>query len=144
MSGLEFFHKLAAGDLTPPPVLGLLGMTLESVDVGQAVFVLEPAEYHYNPIGVIHGGVIATLLDSAVGCAVHTSLPAGVAYTTLELKVNFIRAVRVETGRVRAEGRVVHVGRQSAVADGRVTDAAGKLIATCSTTCILFNAAPSA
>lgn len=138
ISGMEFFSKLLAGDLPPPPVIELLGMRLESVEPGKVAFSLEPAEFHYNPIGVVHGGILATMLDSAVGCAVHSALPAGVAYTTLELKVNYLRATTVGTGRIVAEGSTVHVGRQSAVAEGRIYDRAGKIIATCSTTCLLF------
>ncbi len=94
LSGLELFQKALSGELPPPPAIELLGMQLDSIEKGRAVFSLEPAEYHYNPIGVVHGGIIATMLDSAVGCAVHASLPAGVAYTTLEIKVNYLRATR--------------------------------------------------
>lgn len=138
ISGMDFFAKLLSGELPPPPVIELLGARLDSVEAGKAVFSLEPSESHYNPIGVVHGGIIATMLDSAVGCAVHSALPVGVAYTTLELKVNYLRATTVQTGRIFAEGNTIHVGRQSAVAEGRVRDQAGKLIATCSTTCILM------
>lgn len=138
ISGMELFQKIMAGELPPPPIVELLGLTLDSFEKGRVVFSLEPGEYHYNPIGAVHGGVIATLLDSAVGCAVHTTLPVGVAYTTLELKVNFIRGTTIASGRVSAEGKTVHVGRSSAVAEGRVTDTKGRLVATCSTTCILF------
>ena len=135
---MEFFAKLLSGELPPPPVVELLGMRLDAVEPGKVAFSLEPAECHYNPIGVVHGGIIATMLDSAVGCAVHSTLPAGVAYTTLELKVNYLRGTTVKTGRIVAEGKTIHVGRQSAVAEGRVLDQAGKIIATCSTTCILL------
>ena len=138
ISGKEFFEKLQSGELPPPPVVELLGMSLDEVGEGRAVFALEPSECHYNPIGVVHGGVIATMLDSAVGCAIHTTLPEGVAYTTLEIKINYLRATTVKTGRIRAEGQVIHVGRKSAVAEGKVFDAHNKLIATCSTTCILM------
>ena len=138
ISGMDFFSKIRNGELPPPPVIELLGLQLDSVEPGKATFSLEPAEFHYNPIGVVHGGVLATMLDSAVGCAIHTALPAGVAYTTLELKVNYLRATTVHTGRIVAEGNTIHVGRQSAVAEGRIRDQAGRLIATCSTTCILF------
>lgn len=138
ISGLEFFAKLLSGELPPAPVIDLLGARLDSVEAGKVVFSLEPAEFHYNPIGVVHGGVIATMLDSAVGCAVHSALPAGVAYTTLEIKVNYLRGTTIQTGRIFAEGNAIHVGRQSAVAEGRVRDQAGKVIATCSTTCLLF------
>ena len=140
VSGMEFFAKLKSGEVAPPPICATLGMHLDYVEEGRVVFSLEPAEYHYNPIGVVHGGVIATLLDSAVGCAVHTKLPAGVVYTTLEIKVNYIRPARAGIGRIRAEGRAVHVGRRSAVAEGRVLDRNDTLLATASTTCIVVPA----
>ena len=138
ISGKAFFDKLMVGELPPPPVVELLGMTLESAGDGVAIFSLMPAEHHYNPIGAVHGGIIATMLDSAVGCAIHSALPAGVVYTTLEIKINYLRATTIKTGRIRAEGRAIHIGRKSAVAEGRVLDAADRLMATCSTTCILI------
>ena len=102
---------------------------------GYAVFAVEPAEYHYNPIGVVDGGLAATVLDSAMGCAVHSMLPAGAAYTTLEIKVNFIRAMSANTGRVGCEAKIIHVGARTATAEGRVVDESGKLYAHGSTTC---------
>lgn len=105
---------------------------------GYAVFDVEPAEYHYNPIGVIHGGLAATLLDSAMGCAVHSTLPAGVGYTTLEVKVNFVRAMTAETGRVRCEAKLIHLGGRTATAEGRIVDESGKLYAHGTTTCLIF------
>ena len=138
ISGMDFFAKLLAGELPPPPVMATLGITLDAIEPGKAVFSMEPAEYHYNPIGVVHGGVLATLLDSCVGCAIQSALPAGVAYTTLEIKVNYLRATTTKTGRIRAEGTAIHVGRQAAVAEGRVLDGQGRVLATCSTTCIVF------
>jgi uncharacterized protein (TIGR00369 family) len=116
----------------------LMNFVLEEVEEGRAVFVGEPAEYHYNPIGVVHGGLMATLLDSALGCCVHTTLPAGVAYTTLELHVNLIRAVTAKTGKLTAIGEVIHAGRTTATAQARVIDAEGKLYAHGTTTCIIF------
>lgn len=138
-AGLDIFRKLLAGEGAPPPIMTLLGQTLEEVDEGRVVMKLEAGEWLYNPIGTVHGGAIATLLDSVMGCAVHTTLPKGRAYTSLEIKVNFLRAVTVETGAITAEGRAVHVGRRSAVADAKAFDAAGKLIATASTTCLVFD-----
>jgi uncharacterized protein (TIGR00369 family) len=115
-------------------------MQLESVEEGRAVFSIEPAEWMYNPIGSVHGGIAATLLDSALGCAVHTTLPAGVGYTTLELKVNYVRAMSTTTGRVVAEGNVIHVGGRVATADARLTaEHDGKLLAHGSTTCMILN-----
>jgi uncharacterized protein (TIGR00369 family) len=140
ISGLEFFAKLKAGELPRPPALQVLDIEFESFEKGKSVFSFEPAEFHYNPIGVVHGGVIATLLDSAVGCAVHTALPAGVAFTTLELKVNYIRPGLSGTGRIRAEGTLVHLGRKSAVAEGRAFDSKGRVLATASTTCLVYPA----
>ncbi len=136
--GLETLRRMVAGDEPPPPIAETLNFTLVEVDRGRAVFAMTPAEYHYNPIGVVHGGVAATLLDSAMGCAINAALPAGTAYTTLEIKVNYLRPLTMTTGPVRAEGNVVHLGRRMAVAEGRVTDASGKVYATASTTCLVM------
>lgn len=138
-SGIDLFRRLLAGEGAPPPIMKLIGQTLEEVEAGRVVMKLEAGEYLYNPIGMVHGGAIATLLDSVMGCAVHTMLPKGRAYSTLELKVNYIRATTVESGAVTAEGRAVHVGRRSAVAEGKAFDPAGKLVATASTTCLVFD-----
>ena len=138
LSGLEFVERLRAGKLPPPPILKLLGFELESVDAGHAVFAMEAAEYHYNPIGSVHGGVISTLLDSAMGCAVHSTLAAGYAYTTLELKVNFVRAVTTRSGRLRCEGTVIHAGGRVATAGGRLVGGDGMLYAHATTTCMIF------
>jgi len=108
------------------------------VSEGHAVFAVDPDEYHYNPIGVVHGGLAATLLDSAMGCAVHSKLPPGAGYTTLEIKVNFIRAMTGETGRVRCEAKIVHSGARTATAEGRIVDEAGKLYAHGTTTCLIL------
>jgi len=110
-----------------------------SVEEGKAVFSLTPAEQHYNPIGVVHGGLAMTLLDSAMGCCVHTRLPAGTAYTTLEVKVNLVRAITAKTGTIRATGRVIHLGGKTATAEAKLEDAAGKLYAHGSTTCIILS-----
>jgi len=138
LSGLEFLQKIAKRELPPPPLAVLLNFDLVEVGQGHATFAVEPAEYHYNPIGVVHGGLAATLLDSAMGCAVHSTLPAGAGYTTLEIKVNFIRAMTGATGRVRCEAKVVHVGARTATAAGRVIDEAGKLYAHGTTTCLIL------
>jgi uncharacterized protein (TIGR00369 family) len=115
-----------------------MNFQIAELSEGRAVFTVEPAEYHYNPIGVVHGGLAATLLDSAMGCAVHSTLPAGVGYTTLEIKVNYIRAMTAETGLVRCEAQVIHVGGRTATAEGRVIDSSGKLYAHATTTCMIF------
>ena len=138
LSGFEFLQKIVSGELPPPPLAALMNFALVELHEGRAAFAVEPAEYHYNPIGVVHGGLAATLLDSAMGCAVHSTLPAGAGYTTLEIKVNFIRAMTAETGRLRCEAKVVHVGVRTATAEGRVIDEAGKLYAHGTTTCLIL------
>ena len=138
-TGLEIMRALLAGELPSPPISGTLDFTLIEVDHGRAVFQGRPLERHYNPLGSVHGGWFATLLDSALGCSVHTTLPAGKGYTTLELKVNMLRALNSSTGLVRAEGRVIHVGNQVATAEARLVDAAGKLYAHGTTTCLVFD-----
>lgn len=138
MSGMEYLGALMRGELPPPPIATLLALAPVELEAGRVVFVVEPAEYHYNPIGVVHGGLAATLCDSAMGCAVHSTLPAGTGYTTLELKVNFVRALTKETGPVRCEGKVISVGGRIATAEARVTDAAGTLYAHATTTCLVI------
>ena len=138
--GSEALQAIAEGRLPQPPIAETMDFRLVEVARGRAVFAMTPAEYHYNPIGVVHGGVAATLLDSAMGCAINASLPAGTAYTTLEIKVNYLRPLTMTTGEVRAEGTVTHLGRRMAVAEGRLIDAAGKLYATASTTCLVMSA----
>ena len=138
LSGLEFLQRFTQGTLPRPPIGDLMDFTLVEVGEGRAVFVIEPAEFHYNPIGVVHGGVAATLLDSAMGCAIHSMLPRGTGYTTLEIKVNFVRALTSTTGPVRAEGTVVHMGKRTATAEGRIVDRGGKLYAHATTTCIVL------
>jgi uncharacterized protein (TIGR00369 family) len=140
LSGLSFLEAIRDGRLPAPPVSRLLGLTLAEVENGRAVFECEPSEAHYNPVGTVHGGVISTLLDSALSCAVHTALPAGTGSTTAELKVNFIRPVVTGTGRLRAEGRVIHARSRLATAEARLTDAAGKLYAHAVGTCLVVTA----
>jgi uncharacterized protein (TIGR00369 family) len=138
-SGMEFLKGIGSGALPPAPIAELLGITPISVERGVTVFQGSPSLAHYNPSGVVHGGYAATLLDTAVGCAIHTMLPAGKGYTTLELKVNYIRAMTDKTGPVRAEGKVVNLGGQVGIAEGRITDANGKLYAYATTTCLVFD-----
>jgi len=138
LSGLEYLQKIVAGELPRPPIGALMNFEITELSEGRAVFVVEPAEYHYNPVGVVHGGLAATLLDSAMGCAVHSRLPAGASYTTLEIKVNYIRPMMAETGRVRCEANVIHIGGRTATAEGRIVDQNGKLYAHATTTCIIF------
>jgi uncharacterized protein (TIGR00369 family) len=136
-SGLEVLRAMAAGELPPAPVARLLGFDLREVDEGRVVFAMEPGEEHLNPLGTVHGGVLSTLLDSAMGCAVHTTLPAGTHYTTLELKANFVRAVRAGSGVVLTEGRVLHRGSTVALAEASITDADGTLLAHATSTCLI-------
>lgn len=129
LPGLEALRRMAVGEVPPPPIAMTLGFGLIEVEEGRATFEIEPAEFHYNPIGVVHGGLAVTLLDSAMGCAVQSTLAAGVAYTTVEVKVNFVRPITSSTGLLRCTGAVVHSGRTVATAEGRVVDTAGKLYA---------------
>lgn len=138
---MEYLQKIVSGELPPPPIAALMNFRLAELSEGHAVFTVEPAEYHYNPIGVVHGGLAATLLDSAMGCAVHSTLPAGAGYTTLETKVNFLRPISAETGLVRCEADIIHVGGRTAVAEGKILDQQGKLYAHGTTTCIVFRPA---
>ena len=138
MAGLDFLRAIRDGDLPPPPIAQLLGFRLVEVEPGHAVFEIVPGEHHYNPIGVVHGGLAMTLLDSAMGCCVQTRMPAGGGYTTLEAKTNLVRAITDKTGRLRATGKLVHLGSRVATAEGRLEDAAGKLYAHASTTCIVL------
>jgi uncharacterized protein (TIGR00369 family) len=138
MSGIEFLRAIRDGRLPAPPITELLGFRLVEVEAGQAVFEVLPGEQHYNPIGVVHGGLAMTLLDSAMGCSVQTHMPAGGGYTTLEAKTNLVRAVSSKTGVLRAIGKVVHLGSRVATAEGRLVDAAGKLYAHATTTCIVL------
>ena len=138
--GLGFLRAMADGLLPQPPIAELLGFRLISAEHGQAIFEGIPEFRHYNPIGVVHGGFAATLLDSAVACSVQSTLAKGETYTTLELKLNLVRALTEDTGPVRAEGRVIHRGRTTATADGQLRDRAGKLYAHASTTCMIFPA----
>jgi uncharacterized protein (TIGR00369 family) len=138
MAGIEFLRAIRDGKLPHPPICAVLGYRLTQVEPGQAVFEITAGERHYNPIGVVHGGIAMTLLDSAMGCAVQTHMPAGGGYTTLEAKTNLARAITSETGPLRAIGKVLHVGKRVATAEGRLEDASGKLYAHASTTCIVL------
>lgn len=138
MAGIDYLRALAAGELPPPPIAVTLRFDVEEIEEGRVVFVGEPGEEHYNPIGLVHGGYASTLLDSATGCAVHTMLAAGVAYTTLGLEVKFVRPITRETGAIRCTANVLHLGRRQATAEGRVTDGDGKLLAHGTATCMIL------
>jgi uncharacterized protein (TIGR00369 family) len=140
MSGLDFLRAMLSGKLPPPPISVLIGQRAVSAESGRVVFEITPAEQHYNPIGFVHGGVITTILDSVMGCTVHTTLPAGVGYTTLELKVNFLRGVTTQVGPLQCEGKIIHSGKRTAAVEARLTDAGGKLYAHATSTCMIFSA----
>jgi uncharacterized protein (TIGR00369 family) len=128
-SGLEVMQMMAAGELPPPPIAETLGFRLVEVSHGHAVFECEPAEFHYNPIGIVHAGLVLTLMDSAMGLAFVTTIEAGVGWTTLELKANFTRALTADTGVVRCIGSVIHPGRKVATTEARIEDTEGRLCA---------------
>jgi uncharacterized protein (TIGR00369 family) len=136
-SGLELLQRAVAGDFPPPPIAMMMDIRLTEVERGRAVFTGTPQEFHYNPLGTVHGGYGATLLDSAMGCAVHSTLEAGDLYTTLELKINYIRSMTHDTGVVRGIGKVISETRTTAIAEGRIEDASGKLYAFATTTCVI-------
>jgi uncharacterized protein (TIGR00369 family) len=138
MSGLEYLRAILWGEQPAAPMAELLGFGFVEVEEGRVVFECVPAEYHYNPIGAVHGGLACTLFDSAMGCAVHTVLPAGVGYTTVELKVNFLRPIVANTGRLLCEGTTIHVGGRIATAEARLHDEGGKLYGHATTTCMIF------
>jgi uncharacterized protein (TIGR00369 family) len=138
LSGMEYIRLIFEGELPPPPIADLMGFRGVEVERGRAVFEMTPGPQHYNPIGTVHGGIALTLLDSAMGCAVHTLLDAGVGYTTLEVKTNFVRPITAETGPIRCEGTVIHGGSRVATAEGRLVDAAQRLLAHGTTTCLIL------
>jgi uncharacterized protein (TIGR00369 family) len=137
LSGLEFFRRMADGTLSPPAMVSLLGLKIVEVEEGRIVFTGTATEQFYNGLGIAHGGWAATLLDSALGCAINTTQPAGRVFTTLELKINYTRPLTREVGEVRCEARVLHVGSRTATAEARVVDGVGKLYAHATTTCIV-------
>ena len=138
MTGLEYLRAMIAGSIPPPPIVSLMNMTIVSAEVGKVTFTCEPHESQYNPIGTVHGGLVCTLLDSVAGCAVQTTLPKGQAYTSLEIKINYLRPVLSTTGTLTAVGTVTKPGRRAAFAEGTVTDSEGRLVATASSTLLVF------
>lgn len=138
MAGIDFLREVQAGRLPRAPISNTVDFALDEVEPGRAVFSLTPGEEHYNPIGSVHGGVFATLLDSAAGCAVQSLLPQGMAYTSLDLTVKFLRPITVDTGPVRAIGTVVNKGRQTALAQARLVDTKDRLLAHATSSCMLF------
>jgi uncharacterized protein (TIGR00369 family) len=143
LSGLQLLQRAIAGEFPPAPIANLMDIRLTEIARGRAVFAGTPQEFHYNPLGSVHGGYGATMLDSAMGCSVHSTLNPGDIYTTLEFKINFVRALTHETGPVRAIGTVIHETRTTALAEGRIEDASGKLYAFATTTCVIRRAGPA-
>ena len=139
MTGIEYMQALAAGELPPPPIAVLMNMAPIELEPGRVLFAGHPGEEHYNPIGVVHGGYAATLLDSALGCAVHTTLPAGVGYTSLGLEAKFVRPISRDTGQVLCRAEVLHRGRRQATAEASLRSAqSGKLLAHGTSTCMIL------
>jgi uncharacterized protein (TIGR00369 family) len=139
MAGLDFVRAIFEGKLPAPPIMQTIEPFDSTAEPGVVVIHSTPGFRHYNPIGLVHGGYAATLLDSAMGLAVHTMLPAGTGYTTLEFKISFIKGMTRDTGPVRTEGRTLNVGRRAATAEARITDAKGRLLAHGTTTCLVFD-----
>jgi uncharacterized protein (TIGR00369 family) len=144
LSGLETLRLLITGELPPPPIVQTLGYRAVEFDEGRAVFEIEAGEHHYNPLGTVHGGVIATVLDTCTGCAVHSTLPVGVGYTSLDLTTKFLRPVTVDSGVLRCVGTVIHRGRTTALAQAHLCDESGRLMAYATSTCQIFPQAVAA
>lgn len=140
MSGVEFLQAIAAGELPKAPIQETMGFEIVEAEEGRLVVAAFPGERHYNPIGVVHGGFAATVLDTALGAVVHSTLELGEAYTTLETKFNLVRPITGDTGEVGCEGRIVHRGRRVATSEADIKDADGKLLAHGTSTCMIFEA----
>jgi len=138
-SGLDLLRAISSGALAHPPIMKTLAIVPLEAEPGRVVFALDPCEWHLNPLGTVHGGVLATLLDTCAACAVHSTLEAGWGYTTVDLSVKFLRPVTVSTGRIRGEGSVMSAGRRTALAEARVLDGQGRLLAHATSTCLLMN-----
>ncbi|HVS67133.1 MAG TPA: PaaI family thioesterase [Mycobacteriales bacterium] len=138
--GIDFLRAIAAGELPPPPIAELLGFVIRDIKPGEVTFAMQPRLEHYNPLGMVHGGVTATLLDTVVGCAVHSRLSRGTGYTTLDLQVRYLKPVSIRTGVVLATGAVVHLGRRTATADARlVQEETGALLATATSSLLVLS-----
>ncbi|MFC6023202.1 PaaI family thioesterase [Plantactinospora solaniradicis] len=138
--GLELLRAMIAGELPAPPVTDLIAMGRMTADEGRVSVEMTAQEFHYNPLGTVHGGVLSILLDTAAACAVHTTLPAGMGYTSLDLNVKFLRPVTVDSGLLRCEGTVLQRGRRTALAEAKLTDGRGRLVAHATSSCLLFEA----
>ncbi len=129
LPGIEYLRAMARGDVPPPPLALLMGFTLDEVNEGRVMMSVVPAEFQYNPLGVVHGGLAATLFDSALGCAVQSMLPPAHAAPTLQLQINYIRPITIATGKIQCSGEIIHMGKRSATAEGKLTDSNGRLYA---------------
>jgi uncharacterized protein (TIGR00369 family) len=139
MAGIDYVRAVQSGELPPPPIAVVMNFSILELEVGRAVFRGEPGEEHYNPIGVVHGGYASTILDSALGCAVHTTCAEGEGYTSQTLEVKFLRPLTRDTGAVRCEADVIHRGRKTATAEARLIEpASGRLLATGTSTCLII------
>ncbi len=138
MSGQAYLDAMSAGTIDFPPLLHTLDFKVEGASEGSAVFSFQPQEFHYNPIGTVHGGVITAMLDSAMGCSLHSVLEAGVGYTTLEIKVNFLKAITIKTGVLKAIGKVIHNGSRMALTEAQLVDEAGTVYAHGTSTCMIL------
>jgi len=138
MSGLDYLQAMTDGEIALPPLLHTLDFAAEHFEKGEAIFSFEPQEFHYNPIGSVHGGVISAILDSAMGCTLHSTLEVGVGYTTLELKVNFLKGVTIKTGKLQAVGKVIHAGRSTALVEAQLIDRNGTVYAHAVSTCMII------
>lgn len=143
LPGLEHLRAMRDGLLPPPPIAGLMGMDLTEVEPGRVTFTCHPDESAYNPIGTVHGGLVCTLLDSVAGCALHSTLPQGRGYTSVEIKVSYLKAVTARSGTLTATGTVVRAGSRVGFTEGTVTDASGALVATASSTLLVFDLPPA-
>jgi uncharacterized protein (TIGR00369 family) len=139
MSGLAYWRAIIDGQLPPPPIAELFQMSVAEAEDGRVTFTCTPDASMYNPLGIVHGGAVCTLLDTATGCALHTTLPAGISYTSVEIKVNYLKAVTVDSGTLTAVGTVVKAGSRIGFAEANVTDAAGKLVATATSTLLIID-----
>jgi len=138
ISGFDYLCSIKDGKIKPPPVAVLLGYRLSEVEIGRAVFELNPAEYHYSPLASVHGGIAATLLDSAMTAAIISTVPIGITCSTIEMKVNFVRPITSTTGLVRCEGKIIHVGKRTGTAEGKLIGSQGKLYAHAVNTCMIL------
>jgi len=138
MDGIDYLKSIIMGIIPPPPIAMLLDMRLKDVKYGEAFFEVTPAEYHYNPIGMVHGGLLATMMDSAMGCAIQTTLKAGTGYSTVDLQVTYVKSAKIDTGLLICHGKIIHEGGKIGTAYAEVRDGNGNLYAHATTTCMIF------